>query len=236
MTSSLTTATMRSSSCTAAWAGSRVDTAISSASSQCGRRHSGCLNNFIARPVSGNTVFQNVERVRADTPHSVQFELDEECIGGLVFLGGKTLHHPAQRPAAAIVFKSRQAFDQFAVLEGVVVAEHAVPASGECPLGGQVDLLRGLVDEAITQIHHAAGRGPIGGAEAFTDGGAVLGVELPRGIDAPGAGDLARGEVTAVSEGGLQPLESAGRLGEPAGDREGQLVGVVDAGAAGELV
>src|SRR5512135_1010071 len=99
MTSSLTTATMWSSSCTAAWAGSRVDTAISSASTQCGRRHSGRLNNLIARPVSGNTTFQIFERVRADATHSVQHQLEEQRVGGLVCLGGETLQHPTQRPA-----------------------------------------------------------------------------------------------------------------------------------------
>src|SRR5512139_2707534 len=190
MTWSLTTATMRSSSCTAAWAGSRVDTAISSAITQCGRRHSGCLNNFIARPVSGNTMFQNVERVGADATHSVQHQLEEQRVGGLVFLGGQALQHPAQRPAPPIVFKSCQALDQFAVLERVVVAEHAVPAPGKRPLRGQVDLFRGLIDETVTQIYHAAGAGPVGGAEVLADGSAVLGVELPGGVDAPVTRDL----------------------------------------------
>src|SRR3569623_1576758 len=259
MTSSFTTATMWSSSCTAAWAGDRTDTASSSARTQCGRRHSGRLNNFIALPVSGNTMFQNVEWIGADAPHSVQLQLEEQRIGGLVFLGCQSLQHRAQRPASAIVFKPGQALDQLGVLEGIVVAEHAVPALGERPLCGQVDLFRGLVDEAVTQVYHAAGTGPIGRAEVLADGGAVLGVELPCRVDAPaardlsadggqqvggiagarrdaGQGDLLRAEKIALAEGGLQPFQSAVRLDEPAGDGNRQLVGVVDAVAADELV
>src|SRR3569623_2070167 len=128
MTSSFTTATMWSSSCTAAWAGGRTDTAISSARTQSGRRHSGRLNNFIARPVSGNTMFQNVEWIGADAPHSVQLQLEEQRIGGLVFLGSQSLQHRAQRPAFAIVFYAGQAVDLIVVVVGIVVAEHEVPA------------------------------------------------------------------------------------------------------------
>src|SRR5512139_4256026 len=266
MTSSLTTATMWSSGTTAACAGpqlnassSGADAAISSASTQCGLRHSGRLRNFIARPVSGNTYFQNVERVGADAPHSDEFELQEHRIGGLVLLGGQVLDHSAHRPAAGIVLKPRQALDQLVVLERIVVAVHAVPAAGQRPLAGQVDLLGGLVNETVAKVQRAAGGGPIRRAEVLADEGAVLGVELQRRIGTPGRRDLpadrgeqvggvagARlhagqrdqlvGEVIALAEGELQALESAGRLGEAAGDRERQLVGIVDAVAADELV
>src|SRR5512135_1626417 len=105
MTSSLTTATMRSSCVTAACAGKSADAAtIRSARAHCGRHQSGRRRNFIGRPVSGNTMFQNLERVGADASHPVQFELEEERIGGLVRLGRQALHHRAQYPASAIVF------------------------------------------------------------------------------------------------------------------------------------
>src|SRR5512139_3151769 len=112
MTSSLTTATMWSSGRTAACAGSRADAAINSASIQRGQCHSGRFRDFIARPVSGNTLFQNVERVGADAPHARQFQLQEQGGGRLVFLGRQLLEQSAYRPAAAIVLKPRQALDQ----------------------------------------------------------------------------------------------------------------------------
>src|SRR5512135_1531220 len=190
MTWSLTTATMWSSSCTAAWAGNRVDRAISSAITQCGRRHSGRLRNFIARPVSGNTMFQNVERVGANAPHAVQLQLEKQGVGGLVRLGGQTLEHAAQYPAAPIVFKSRQALDQLVLMQRVVVAEHAVPAAGQRPLRRQIDLLGGLVNETVAQVQYAAGSRPVGCTQVLPHGGVVLGVELPGRVDAPVARDL----------------------------------------------
>src|SRR5512139_1840898 len=161
MTSSLTTATMWSSGRTAACAGNRLEAAISSASAHWALRHSGRFSNFIARPVSGNTLFQNIERVGADAPHSSEFELQEHRIGGLVFLGGQVLEHSAHRPAAGIVLKPRQALDQLVVLERIVVAEHAVPASSQRPLAGHIDLLGGLVNETVAKVQRAAGGGPI---------------------------------------------------------------------------
>src|SRR5512139_569492 len=259
MTSSLTTATIWSSGRTAACAGNRIDAAISSAATHSGRGHSGRLRNFIARPVSGNTLFQNVERVGADAPHAGEFQLQEQGGGRLVFLGRQLLEQSAYRPAAAIVLKPRQALDQLVVLERIVVAEHAVPAAGQRPLPGQVDLLGGLVNETVAKVQRAAGGGAIRGAEILADDGAVLGVELQRRINAPAARDLSAdggeqvggiaaagrhpwqgdqlvAEVIALAEGELQALQPAVRLGESAGDRERQLVGVVDPVAANELV
>ena len=117
-----------------------------------------------------------------------------------------------------------------------------------------------MVHRRAREGQRAAGAGPVGRAEVLADGGAVLGVELQGGVDAPVArdlsadggqqvggvagadgivlvqGDLLRAEVITLAERDLQAFESAGLLDKTAGDRERQLVGVVDAVAADELV
>ena len=149
ITSSLTTATMRSTGatpCAAAASGSSDGEERAAFSSQNvwsngrrgararrrePRRRPDCSPSSPARWRLSISAASSVP-MRAD---AVELELEHECRRGHVGRGLDALRDRAEHPAAGVVLEARQAFEQALVQEGVIVAPHGVPARGRPATG-----------------------------------------------------------------------------------------------------
>src|SRR5262245_7101084 len=162
ITSLFTTATMRSSRSTRAAASERVPCASAAplaASARMARQilisdivacsvveidlsfgllaGGGDVDPLIARDVA----LQRFERIGPETGETVQRELQEHARGGGARRKGEALYHDASGPAVGSVFEPPDALDDAAVGQRILEPSHAVPASEERPLRGQVYLL-----------------------------------------------------------------------------------------------
>src|ERR1700681_1532280 len=90
--------------------------------------------------IAGHAALQDIDRVGAEARESVQLELHEHGLAGLLRRRRQPLTHDAKRPAPTIVLEARDALQGLAVDQRIVPAPDRRPAVQERPLPGEIDL------------------------------------------------------------------------------------------------
>src|SRR4029453_733757 len=93
--------------------------------------------------------------------------------------------HGAEYPATRVELDARQAFEQALVEEGVIVSSDAVPAGGDRPLRGKIDLPDGAAAEAVARVDPLRHLRVVAHRRGVALGPLVVAVVLQRAVERP---------------------------------------------------